>query len=85
MAFAPSLRLFVRLMPILERNDIRKIFVDGNEACVIYDFVTDTAAGAVPTVEWLRVDGGRVASVHLFFDRVSFKPASEEVARRVAK
>ena len=52
---------------------------------MIYDLVTDTAAGAVPTVEWLRINGGRVASVNLFFDRVSFKPASEEVARRVAK
>lgn len=33
---------FVRLMPILKRNDIRKLFVDGDEACVIYDFVTST-------------------------------------------
>ena len=39
----------------------------------------------MPTVEWLRVDGGRIVSVHLFFDRVSFNPASEEVARRVPK
>jgi hypothetical protein len=31
----------------------------------------------------LRVDGGRIAAVHLFFDRVSFKPASEEMARRM--
>ena len=74
-----------RLGAIHVRNEPTRVFVDGDDVCVIYDFVTDTAAGAVPTVEWLRVDGGRVASVHLFFDRVSFKPASEEVARRVAK
>ena len=37
---------FRRLTPIILRNEIRKLFVDGNEACVIYDFVTDTPAGA---------------------------------------
>ena len=42
------------------RNDVKRVFVDGNDVCVIYDFVTDTPAGALPTVEWLRVDGGRI-------------------------
>ena len=33
---------FRRLLPIIDRNDIRHLFVDGDEACVIYDFVTST-------------------------------------------
>jgi hypothetical protein len=82
---APYLAVLRRIGTVWVRSDVRKVFVDGADVCVIYDFVTDTAAGAVPTVEWMRVDGGRVASVQLFFDRVSFKPASEEVARRVVK
>src|SRR5436190_4954471 len=82
---APYLAVLRRIGTVWVRSDVRRVFVDGSDVCVIYDLVTDTAAGAVPTVEWLRIDGGRVASVHLFFDRVSFKPASEEVARRVAK
>jgi hypothetical protein len=45
--------------------------------------VTDTPAGAVPLVEWLRIENGKVASVTLLFDRVAFKPASGELARRV--
>jgi ketosteroid isomerase-like protein len=81
----PYLAVLRRIATIWVRSDVRKVFVDGSDVCVIYDFVTDSPAGAVPTVEWLHVDGGRVASVHLFFDRVSFKPASEEAARRAAK
>lgn len=42
---------FKRLDPIIKRNAIRKIFVDGDEAIVIYDFVTDTPAGAVLSVD----------------------------------
>lgn len=60
---------FVRLMPILERNDIRKIFVDGDEACVIYDFVTNTPVGPVLSVEYLTFDQGRIKSSLLVFER----------------
>jgi hypothetical protein len=66
------------------RSDVKKVFTDGSDVCVVYDFVTDSAAGAVPTVEWLCVEDGRLKTVKLFFDRVSFKPASDELARRLA-
>jgi hypothetical protein len=66
------------------RSDVKKVFTDGPEVCVIYDFVTNTPAGAVPIVEWLRIEGGRITSVTLVFDRIAFKPASDEIARRAA-
>jgi SnoaL-like domain len=31
-----------RLAAIHVRNDVKRVFVDGDELCVIYDFVTDT-------------------------------------------
>src|SRR4030095_9104521 len=43
-----------RLAAIHVGNEVKRVFVDGDEVCVIYDFVTDTAEGAVPTIEWLR-------------------------------
>jgi hypothetical protein len=62
---------FVRLMPILERNEIRKIFVDGDEAaCVIYDFVTSTPAGPVLSVEYMKFSHGRIKSSLLVFERL---------------
>src|SRR5438105_13424439 len=48
-----------RLGAIHVRNDVKRVFVDGDDVCVIYDFVTDTTAGALPTIEWLRFDGAR--------------------------
>ena len=63
-AWAAALR---RLSPILVRNDIKRVFVDGNEVCVIYDFVTTVCP--VPSVEWLVFDGNKIKSIYLLFDR----------------
>lgn len=80
----PYLAVLRRLGPIWRGSDVKKVFADGPDVCVIYDFVTDTAAGSVPIVEWLRVEGGLITSIRLFFDRVSFKPAGDELAQRAA-
>jgi hypothetical protein len=74
-----------RLTAIHVRNDIKRVFVDGAEACVIYDFVTDTEIGAVPTVEWLRIEDGRIRSIHLFYDRVPWQTVLVEMQRRAAQ
>jgi len=79
---APYLAVLRRLGPVWLRSEVKRVFHDGPEVCVIYDFVTPTPAGAVPIVEWLRIENGKVASVTLFFDRVAFKPASDDLARR---
>jgi len=80
---APYLAVLRRLGPVWTGSEVRKTFADGPDVCVIYDFVTNTEAGKVPIVEWLRVEGGRITTITLFFDRVSFKPASDELARRI--
>ncbi|MGH2460331.1 MAG: hypothetical protein ACRDIY_15865 [Chloroflexota bacterium] len=64
------------------RNDVQKTVVEGNDVCVIYDFVTDSPAGALPTIEWHVVEDGRIRSIFLLFDRVSFQPVRDELARR---
>jgi len=80
----PYLAVLRRLGPVWKSSDVKKVFTDGPEVCVIYDFVTSTPAGSVPIVEWLRVEEGRIVSVKLYFDRVAFKPAADEMARRAA-
>src|SRR5688572_6596929 len=82
---APYLAVLRRIGAVWVRSDVKKVFTEAPEVCVIYDFVTDTPAGSVPIVEWLRVEGGRVTSVTLVFDRIAFKPASDEIARRVSR
>ena len=76
---------FTRLLPILLRNDIRKVFVDGDEACVIYDFVTDSPAGAVLSVEHIKIRDGRIASSLLVFERLHWPEVQATLAELAAK
>jgi ketosteroid isomerase-like protein len=71
-----------RLAAIHVRNDVKRMFAEGDEVCVIYDFVTDTVAGAVPTIEWIRVGAGRIRSINLYYDRLPWKAVTEELTRR---
>ena len=73
---------FKRLSKILIRNEIRKIFVDGDEACVIYDFVTDTPAGAVLSVEYIKFKKGRIKSSLLVFERLHWPEVMAELQKR---
>jgi hypothetical protein len=76
---------FVRLMPILERNEIRKVFVDGDEACVIYDFVTSTPVGPVLSVEYLTFHADRIKSSLLVFERQHWPEVMAVLVERKAQ
>jgi hypothetical protein len=74
-----------RLAAIHLRNEVRRVFVDGDEVCVVYDFVTDTTAGALPTIEWLRFDGERIRSIDLYYDRLPWQAVMAAIAERTAR
>lgn len=69
-----------RLLPALIRNDIHEIFSAGDRACVVYDFVTNTDAGAVRCVELLTVDDGKIREIELVLDRVAFAPVNQALS-----
>ena|SRR5581483_5817573 len=71
-----------RLAPILVRNDVHTAIVDGNDVAIVYDFVTDTSAGPVPTIEWLTTDAGRIRTSRLIFHKEHWPAAVAELARR---
>jgi len=75
---------FERVTQVLLRNDIRKVFVDGDEACVVYDFVTDSSAGAVVSVEYIKVRGARIASSLLVFERLHWPEVQAALAELAA-
>jgi len=81
----PYLAVLRQLGTIWAGSTVRKTFADGADVCVVYDFISDTPAGAVPAVEWVRVDDGKIRSIELFYDRVAFEPAREELERRAAR
>src|SRR5262245_27754477 len=74
-----------RLGAIHVRNDVRRVFVDGDEVCVIYDFVTDTSAGALATIEWLHFDGDRIRSIDLYYDRLPWQTVMAVISERAAR
>jgi ketosteroid isomerase-like protein len=70
-----------RISAIHVRNEIKRVFSDGNEVCVIYDLVTDTI-GVVPTIEWLKIEDGRIQSINLYYDQLPWQRVREELGRR---
>ena len=59
---------FERVYPMVVRNEVRHIFVDGDLVCAVYDFVTPTSVGPVLSMELLTFDGGLIRSGELLFD-----------------
>jgi ketosteroid isomerase-like protein len=66
-------------MPATGRSArLQKVFVHGNDVCVIYDLVTNTPAGTAPTAEWYHVRDGKISAVRVFFDARPFTPMFEQ-------
>lgn len=58
--------------------------MDGDDVCVIYDFATNTTAGALPTIEWLCFEGERIRSIDLYYDRLPWQTIMTAIAERAA-
>src|SRR5216683_3396476 len=61
-----------RLASIIQRIDVKKTFVDGNDVCVLYEMVTNTPAGTAFIAEWYQVEGGKIAALSAVFDARPF-------------
>lgn len=62
------------LSRIVKGAERRRVIADGDDVCIVYDLVTDTAAGTIPTAGWYHVRDGRIASIRVFFDARPFEP-----------
>ena len=54
------------------RYDVKKVFVDGDDVCVLYDLATNG-----PTVfmsSWYQVKDGKIVSIRTVFDPRAFGP-----------
>ena len=70
------LRALQGLSQIVTGATKRKVFVDGDDVCVIYDLNTAPVPSA-PTAEWYQVRDGRIAAIRVFFDARPFAPLFE--------
>jgi ketosteroid isomerase-like protein len=50
-----------------------KVFVDGDDVCVIYDLKTAPVPSS-PVAEWYHVRNGKIASIRVVFDARPFAP-----------
>ncbi len=58
------------------KYDVKKVFVDGDDVCVLYDLRTTG-----PTVfmsSWYQVKDGKIVSIHTVFDPRAFGPRPEQ-------
>jgi ketosteroid isomerase-like protein len=65
-----------RLSGIVTGAEKRKVFVDDQDVCVIYDLKTAPVPSS-RTCEWYRVRDGRIAAVSVVFDARPFAPLFE--------
>lgn len=66
---------------VLLKNDIKAIFTDENESCVIYDSVTRFPGKKVSFVEWIKIEDGKIASTEVKFNRNQMKQLMEEMSK----
>ncbi len=51
---------------------IKKIFVDGNDVCLLYDFITPKVSAFF--CSWYQVKDGKITSIQTIFDPRQFAP-----------
>ena len=68
----PYLESLRKLHPIIDRVEVKKMFVDGDDVCLLYDLVTKTPAGTAFVAEWHHVAGDRISAIRVVFDARPF-------------
>ncbi len=68
----PYLEALKKLRPIVKGVKVHKLFIDGNDACLLYDMETNTPAGTAFICEWYHVRGDKIGAVRVVFDARSF-------------
>ncbi|MCI4318316.1 MAG: hypothetical protein L3J96_07235 [Thermoplasmata archaeon] len=63
-----------KLHHIVDRVDLHKLFVDGDDVGLFYDLVTHTPAGTAFIAEWHHVTDGTIDRVRVVFDARPFAP-----------
>ncbi|HWY97641.1 MAG TPA: nuclear transport factor 2 family protein [Bacteroidia bacterium] len=73
--FLDSAAIFMQLA---KQTEIKKVFVDGNDVCVIYDSTTIIPSIPVlPIASWFKIESGKINFFHVHFDPGPFVKAKE--------
>ena len=58
------------------KYDIKKVFVDGEDVCLLYDFTTGTVTTFFSS--WYKVKDGKIISIQTVFDPRAFAAMQEK-------
>jgi hypothetical protein len=75
-SYVSPLNSFDRAEPYLNYNeslhlpklDIKKVFVDGDDVCILHETILTTPPATVFASLWFHVDGGKISSIRVLFD-----------------
>lgn len=72
-----------KLGPIIKGMEKKKVFADGNDVCVIYDFVTTVPEiGTSRMAEWFHIQDGKISSINLYFDPRPYVAVFEQMMKQ---
>jgi limonene-1,2-epoxide hydrolase len=57
-----------KMSALTEGFNVKHLFVDGEQACCVFDLVTATPIGESPVAEYFQLEGGRIASIRAHYD-----------------
>ena len=52
----------------LPKSEIKKVFVDGDDVCVLHELNFDTLPAPMFVCTWYRANGGKISSIKVVFD-----------------
>lgn len=65
-------RFIEMLQSYRSKYDVKRVFADGDDVCVLYELATPRAT--VFTCSWYRVHDGKIVSIQTVFDPRPFAP-----------
>lgn len=72
-------RFIEMLRSYRSKYEVKRVFADRDEVCVLYDLATPRAT--VFTCSWYRVHDGKIASIQTIFDPRPFAPPPGKESR----
>jgi hypothetical protein len=69
-----------QLHHIVKGVDMKKVFVDGGDVCLVYDLITTNPPVTSFTCEWYHVNDGKIASIRVTFDARPYAAMFEKKA-----
>ncbi len=61
-----------RLAANVQRVDIKRIFVGGDDVCLLYDMTTNTPVGTISVANWYQVTDNKISSLRTVYDTLPF-------------